>query len=214
MGGWQRLWQNPEIAKRWAERPPVPEVVEMADRLGCESRSRVLDIGCGLGRHTVYLAARGFQVTAVDNAPAALSACRENLEQARLEAAVLPMEMTELSFAAASFDGAISTQVIHHARRAVIAAIIDRIAELLFPHGYLVWGLPTPDHLDCGKGEEVEPGTWVNPAHREGPVPHHFCTQEEVYELLQAFEIISFRKEDTRAGDILRSHWLVLARKL
>ena len=214
MGGWQKLWQNPEIAKRWAERPPVPEVVEMADRLESEGRSRVLDIGCGLGRHTVYLAARGFTVTAVDNAPAALSACRENLKQAGLQATVLPMEMTELSFPGGSFDGAISTQVIHHARRAVIAAIIDRITELVSPHGYFVWAMPTPEHFDCGKGEEVEPGTWVDPNHREGPVPHHFCTREEVYDLLHAYEIISLRKEDTREGEMLRSHWLVLARKL
>jgi len=214
MGGWQELWQNPEIAKRWAERPPVPEVVEMADRLESEGRSRVLDIGCGLGRHTVYLAARGFQVTAVDYAPAALSACRENLEQAGLEATVQLMEMTALSFPEGSFDGAISTQVIHHTRKAVIAEIIGRITQHLSTHGYFVWGMPTPEHADCGRGEEVEPGTWVDPNHREGPVPHHFCTRQEIYDLLHAYEIISLRKEDTRDGEMLRSHWLVLARKL
>ena len=214
MAGWQKLWQDPEIAKRWAERPPIPEVIEMADRLESENRRRVLDVGCGLGRHTVYLAARGFQVTAIDHAPAALSACRENLQQAGLEATVLPMEMTELSFPDGSFDGVISTQVIHHARKAVIAEIIARLTQQLSTHGYFVWAMPTPDHFDCGKGEEIEPGTWVNPDHREGPVPHHFCTREEVYDLLHAYEIISLRKEDTGEGDQFRAHWLVLARKL
>jgi tellurite methyltransferase len=214
MTGWQKLWQNPEIAKQWATRPPVPEVVEMADRLESEGRDRVLDIGCGMGRHTLYLAARGFDVTAIDHASAALSACRESLEQAGLEATLLPMEMTDLPFPEGSFDGAISTQVIHHARRAVIAEIIERITRQLSTHGYFVWAMPTPDHFDCGKGEEIEPGTWVDPNHREGPVPHHFCTREEVYDLLHAFEILSFRKEDTREGEVVRSHWMVLARKL
>ncbi len=212
--GWQKLWQDPEIAKRWAERPPLPEVVEMADRLESENRRRVLDIGCGLGRHTVYLAARGFQVTAVDHAPAALTACRDSLQQAGLEARVQPMEMSELSLPVSSFDGAISTQVIHHARKAVIAGIIGRITQQLSTRGYFVWAMPTPDHFECGKGAEVEPGTWVNPDHREGPVPHHFCTREEIYDLLHAYEIISLRKENTGEGEAFSSHWRVLARKL
>ena len=73
MTGWQKLWQDPQIAKLWSEFPPVPEVETMADLLEAEGGRRVLDIGCGMGRHTVYLAARGFEVTATDNAAAAAS---------------------------------------------------------------------------------------------------------------------------------------------
>ena len=89
MTGWQKLWQDPEIAKRWQQRPPLPEVVAAADRLAAEERTRALDIGCGLGRHTVYLAVRGFEVTATDSAPAAIAACRGTLDQAGLHANLL-----------------------------------------------------------------------------------------------------------------------------
>ena len=82
--GWQELWQNPEIAARWAEMPPAPEVVEMADRLEREGVRRVLDIGCGMGRHLVYLAARGFAVVGTDNAPEAITACRRSLDEMAL----------------------------------------------------------------------------------------------------------------------------------
>ena len=51
MSGWQGLWQKPEIAEQWAEFPPVNEVTAMADLLEAEGRRRVLDIGCGTGRH-------------------------------------------------------------------------------------------------------------------------------------------------------------------
>jgi len=37
---------------------------------------RVLDIGCGAGRHTLYLQRQGFEVTAVDNSPKAIELCR------------------------------------------------------------------------------------------------------------------------------------------
>lgn len=37
---------------------------------------RVLDIGCGAGRHSLYLQRKGFDVTAIDNSPGAIEVCR------------------------------------------------------------------------------------------------------------------------------------------
>jgi SAM-dependent methyltransferase len=37
---------------------------------------RVLDIGCGAGRHSLYLQAKGFDVTGIDNSPLAIKICR------------------------------------------------------------------------------------------------------------------------------------------
>ncbi len=149
----------------------------------------------------------------LDNAPTALDLCRDNLAKAGLTATLQLGEMTALEFADASFGGAITTQGIHHARVAVIEGVLARITRLLAPRGYFVFAAPTPDHSDWGKGEEVEPGTWVDPLHREGPVPHHFCTGEEIPRLLHAYEILSLVKERTAAADMVRSHWRVLARK-
>jgi len=214
MTGWQKLWQNPEIVKRWADCPPLPEVVEMADRLDEEGRKRVLDIGCGVGRHTIYLASRGFEVTATDNAPAAIAACKEKVGEAGVQATVIELDMRQMSFPDGHFDGVVSSHVIHHARMEVIGSVIDSITRKLSPKGYFVWAMPTPDHFQCGLGEEVEPGTWVNDERREGPIPHHFCTEEDVHRLLRAYEIISLRKEEHRDDGQLRSHWRLLARKL
>jgi SAM-dependent methyltransferase len=37
---------------------------------------RVLDIGCGAGRHSLYLQQKGFDVTAIDNSPGAIEVCK------------------------------------------------------------------------------------------------------------------------------------------
>jgi len=214
MSGWQKLWQDPEIAKRWAEAPPLPEVVEMADRFDEEGRKRVLDIGCGIGRHTIYLAARGFEVTATDNAPSAIASCKESLEKAGVKAEVMELDMRNMPFADGHFDGIISSHVIHHERLAVIESVIVSITRKLSNRGYFVWAMPTPDHFECGLGEEIEPGTWAGAEHREGPVPHHFCTEHEIYKLLHEYEILSLRREEHRDDGQLRSHWRLLARKL
>jgi SAM-dependent methyltransferase len=37
---------------------------------------RVLDIGCGAGRHSLYLQQKGFDVMAIDNSPGAIEVCK------------------------------------------------------------------------------------------------------------------------------------------
>jgi SAM-dependent methyltransferase len=211
--GWQDLWQDPKVRERWEAMPPLPEAVDMADRLGTEGGRRVIDIGCGLGRHTVYLAARGFEVTATDNAPAALAACKANLEEAGLTANVIETEMTHYPFPDGHFDGALGSHVIHHTDRATLERILGEITRTLAPGGYFVWVTPTPRHMYCGRGTEIEPGTWVDPDHPEGAIPHHYSTEEEVRELLHAYDILSLHEHEWKEGESSRFHWRLLARK-
>lgn len=39
-------------------------------------KGRVLDIGCGAGRHSLYLQKKGFDVLGIDNSPLAIEVCR------------------------------------------------------------------------------------------------------------------------------------------
>jgi SAM-dependent methyltransferase len=51
-------------------------------------RGRVLDIGCGAGRHCLYLQDRGFDVVGTDNSPLAVKVCRlRGVRKARVMAA-------------------------------------------------------------------------------------------------------------------------------
>ncbi|MFA6318619.1 MAG: class I SAM-dependent methyltransferase [Elusimicrobiota bacterium] len=49
------------------------------------ARGRVLDAGCGAGRHSLYLQERGLKVTGIDHSPGAVRVCRaRGLKDARL----------------------------------------------------------------------------------------------------------------------------------
>ncbi len=212
MTGWEKQWQDPETRKLWEESPPLPEVITMADRLAAEGRERVLDIGCGPGRHTVYLAARGFQVTATDNSPTAIGLCKENLAKAGVCANLIEADMTEFPFEDGYFDGVIAAHVIHHTDRATLARIIGLVTRRLAPQGMFFWATPTTRHCYYGHGQEIEPNTWVHPEH-DGGIPHHYCTEQEARELLCDYEVESLSEHEYRKAENLYAQWHILARK-
>jgi len=213
MRGWQELWKDPAMRARWEAIPPVPQVVEMADRLEREGRRRVLDIGCGLGRHAVYLAGRGFEVVATDAAPSAIEKCRENLERAGLTALTVEMDMSEFPWPEGSFDGVVASNVIHHTDLGTLRGIIGSVGRVLGDSGYFAWVTPTPRHFACGRGRETEPMTWVDSDEHDGHLPHHYSTEVEVRELLEGYEIVSLDEVEYRDDGKSRWHWRVLARK-
>ena len=43
-----------------------PDIVELKEMLAEEGKDRILDVGCGAGRHLLYLAQHGFDVCGFD----------------------------------------------------------------------------------------------------------------------------------------------------
>jgi SAM-dependent methyltransferase len=63
------------------------------------AKGRVLDIGCGAGRHSLYLQGRGFDVLGIDVSPLVLKVCRERgLKKLKL------MSIESVDFKPNSFD--------------------------------------------------------------------------------------------------------------
>ena len=63
------------------------------------ARGRVLDIGCGAGRHALYLQGKGFEVTGVDESKLAVKVCRlRGLERAKV------LRATQVSPRLGTFD--------------------------------------------------------------------------------------------------------------
>ncbi len=79
MRDWDEHYRNPENLET-QPRPLLERAVEAI------TPGRALDIACGAGRHSLFLASRGWRVTAVDASPVAISLVRE--QAARLGVAV------------------------------------------------------------------------------------------------------------------------------
>lgn len=78
-GFWERRWSQTlrEHGGQVARRPPN---AHLTAELGALDPARALDAGCGHGSDALWLAARGWQVTAVDFAAAALAYARSSAD--------------------------------------------------------------------------------------------------------------------------------------
>ncbi len=66
--------------------------------LDCNKSLRILDIGCGTGRHSIELSERGYNVTGIDLSNSQLEKAREKARSKNLQIDFFQMDARELTF--------------------------------------------------------------------------------------------------------------------
>lgn len=110
MEWWQQVWNTPLYFELYEKQDTelatiqVPQVVRL---LGLTPPARILDVGCGYGRHSIELARMGFRVTGLDLSDVQLAHAREKAEAAGVEVEWRQGDSRAMLFDA-EFDAAIN----------------------------------------------------------------------------------------------------------
>ena len=130
----------------WAAREPSPYAVRLLRRAASLSPGgRLLEVGCGEGRHCVAAARLGFQVVGADCEPLALRRARAVAGQARAEGiAFLCANVYDLPFEDETFDVVLDYGCLHHQRKADWPAYRAEVARALRPAGHYLVSVFTP----------------------------------------------------------------------
>ena len=122
----------------WPKEGVTPHVVELLKRLGPGRGRTALDLGCGEGRHTILLAKKGYDVTALDYEPLALKAARAAVRRAGSRARFVTGNALALRIPPGTFDLVLDYGCFHHVLKRDWPHYRRNLARVLRSGGHLL----------------------------------------------------------------------------
>jgi len=200
----------------WGERPS--ELALEAGKRLVRSKGRpmrVLDVGCGYGRDTIYVAkSLGFRVLGIDISENAIELARENSLNALAKEA--EFKVTDFRYLHSYFDAILVSNLYHlldpQGRRDLAA----HATRLLAPDGKLFLNaisVRDKEHYGVGAPVHGEDNTWVDGKYI------HLSTEEELrndFASLTITELYEHEYEEPHPGARTHNHvaWILVADKI
>ena len=201
----------------WLE--PSVESYYLIDRWQKQRKKDFLDLGCGLGRHTIQFAKAGFNTAGFDLSEESIRRTAEYAKAEKLDIALKVGDMLELPYSDASFDCILCRNVISHTDTAGMRQIVEELKRVLRSEGecYLTlgsketWGFKQDwPVVDENTKIRIEDGP-------ENGIPHFYADYDLIQELFKDFKIeLIYQLEDfyEKGGKTLNSwHYHLLIKK-
>ena len=179
----------------------MPQVVSLFQQRGVKT---VLDVGCGAGRHIVYLAGHGFQVSGLDSSGEAIKMTREALKKVNLSAELVVASMYEkLPYPDGCFDAIVCTSALNHATIDDIRRAIKEMERVLVPEGMIFLVVSGGRKLFNSKrqakyAEIIDERTLKPKTGREVGVIHYMFNKEILLREFRYFKVIDCHVDSTR----------------
>jgi len=149
-------------------------------------RSRVLELGSGNGKTLRAMIQRGWDLTAIDFSPRAVTMSREVIRGAS-HGHVMVADARFPPFLNDSFDAVFAWHVIGHMYEPDREQIASALQLILIPGGILIFSDFSTTDLRFGKGDETEAATF-----RRGPgIITHYFNRDEVINLFSKLTPVS-----------------------
>lgn len=99
----------------WELGKPRQILVDLVEK-ALLKKGKALDLCCGAGTNTVYLAQKGFEVTAVDISSKAIEYAKKKAEQAHVKIKFMMQNFVKLPFKVSEFDFIFDMGCFHHVK--------------------------------------------------------------------------------------------------
>jgi 2-polyprenyl-3-methyl-5-hydroxy-6-metoxy-1,4-benzoquinol methylase len=120
----------------WNLREPPGALVHFLNQ-GVVRPCRCIDLGCGLGHYTVYMASRGFDATGVDVSHTAIRMAKQYAREAGIQCRFVTVDLLDLlTDDLGMFDFAYDWELLHHIDPGHRDRYLQNVVRLLNPGGY------------------------------------------------------------------------------
>lgn len=189
--GWD--WNVVKGDKQNIWKSPCVESYYMLDRWKNHEAYKFLDLGCGLGRHSILFARNGFDVTSFDIEKTAVDATLKWASEEGLQLKGRVGDMLALPFEDNSFDSIFCRNVISHSDTEGVKSAIREIYRVLRSGGECYFTLASKSTYGFAQTDWPMLDKNTKICKNEGPeydVPHFFADFDDVMELIADFELI------------------------
>ena len=201
---------NPE----WEE--PAQEVYPIIKRWKLKGFKKILDLGCGVGRHSILLAENDFDVYACDLSQQGIDRLNKVIDKNKLKITTRVSDMLNLPYDSEWFDAIIAFRSIYHTDDRGIKMVVDNINRVLKTGGEALvtfnsknsWSFKNSDNL-------ISQNTIIKTSGQESGIPHFYANKEDIEGLLKNFEIEKFwYTEEYWQNNIYTAHYFTLIKKI
>lgn len=220
MAAWDPIWDDVFRSRSWGKYPKEELVRFVARRYyGVPDRAavRILDLGCGYGAATWYLAREGFSVSAIDGSRVIIDLLQQRLASEGLSAALTVGDIVDLPYPSESFDCVVDLACLMCNGPAETRKILDGVFDRLKPGGRLFSVTSSAGSWGDGLGEKIAECTFRTASN--GPFAGmgsvRFSTEAQIRELYRGFSELTLDQSSytVNAGAQTISYWVVEAVK-
>ncbi len=217
---YEKLWDQKiqeGLHRRKTPHWTIPEVAEFFKK---HNVKKILDLGCGAGRHLVYFAKRKDFVVGIDTSPTALSLANKWLRREKLSNYNLVIgSMLNLPFPDNEFDAVVSIAAIDNFRIKDIQKAVNEVKRVLKRNGFLFANFASTEHESFKRWKEfgwkkVDNNTFFHKI----ALLQAFITKGQLLKLLSGFRIIRIwemiRQQNVDRGQIKSVNWEVIAQRM
>lgn len=183
---------------------PLPQLVQYLRGLTwpCDT-PQALDIGCGEGRDSIFLARKGYEVQSIDVSGVGLKKLRQVAKRESLGIKAVLADIRDYDFPKSAYDVVVARTILDHIEQKWHGRIIKGIVDCLKVGGIAFVECFTTDDPGASQtsGEASDCASFIR----------HYFKAGELRDRCQALEILEYReyrKVDKSHG---RPHWHGLA---
>jgi len=217
---WDPVWVAIFGEREWGKYPPEHGIRFIARHFyGAPDRRKVrlLDLGCGPGACTWYMAREGFDVAGVDGSATAITRARGRLAGEGLEADLRVGDFAVLPWPDAYFDGAVDNAALYATPLSNARKTVCEAYRVLKPGGLFLSAAFTDRTWGYGTGPQVEPGGFACVS--EGPLAdsgfQRFLGRPQIEELYTPFSTIGLETSSHTRENMSRTIelWIITCQK-
>jgi SAM-dependent methyltransferase len=134
---WDENYVSGDFREKWHREHPSRELVTVVAAAMVPSGAHVLDIGCGAGTETIYLAIHGYRAIGVDFSPEAIKVARQRAQEADVTVDWRVGDALDLPIEDGAIDFAFDRGCFHHVPEEDRPRYAEQVARVLRPGGRL-----------------------------------------------------------------------------